>query len=630
MATSNMVPMLDPQGNPGFVPQENVSEAVKSGGKVGFHVQAPDGTLGIVPAEKLHDAINAGGKLYQHPQDTTQFENERNPANQPGLLHSAASELGNVAMGAVGAVGSLANPTAAIAQAGQAATDDTARKLAGRSGAYRVAAGVGSALGVNARGMEDAAEVGNTRGVLGTALADAGVAAGAPKLGEKLKAMSEARTEAKVVNPPAAAKKLADAFNINAKEMPHFEEHMEKHIGRVETAAEQHGIDLKRGGRAAVVDALRKGAADHQEVYDKQLLEPIKDKRMIVDPESGRRGSMTYADAEGRLRHLNDLINYDEGLKAEGETQLARKAEANGLRKSLNEGIAKDLGVTPEQVAEARSAGEQMRAMANQGQLTMNLERNARNAQERGGSANIHATPKGAYATSGGRLSAKINRGVDAVFGHPGDNAVGEVFNNLRAPKPNMAVPNAPKPTPTPARRVPDWQRAGQGEPAGNYAYRVRDVGEEGIPLRNSHAQATTSADEAGRYVESRGSVQGKPQELVRVNLDKLGKGDYELVKGPNGSKWVRFAKEVPESAIERGGNSGGGKGGTATISENMEASRRFQEQRAAERQQAATQRAETKAKADRLSGAVNRANIASHGKFKRTEKAAADGLGGQ
>jgi hypothetical protein len=90
--------------------------------------------------------------------------------------------------------------------------------------------------------------------------------------------------------------------------------------------------------------------------------------------------------------------------------------------------------------------------------------------------------------------------------------------------------------------------------PADNFdrfAFRSRDVGEQGIPT-DSHSQATMSPDEAGKYLDSRGRITGKQQELVRVDLNKLQSGDYQRVAGPNGADWIRFSRPIPESAIER------------------------------------------------------------------------------
>ena len=83
---------------------------------------------------------------------------------------------------------------------------------------------------------------------------------------------------------------------------------------------------------------------------------------------------------------------------------------------------------------------------------------------------------------------------------------------------------------------------------APKYAYRVRDVGEDGIPSQ-SHSQATMSEDEARSYAESRGNLTGNPQELVRVDLNKT--GGYNQMPGPNGADWIKFNQTVPENLVE-------------------------------------------------------------------------------
>jgi hypothetical protein len=87
--------------------------------------------------------------------------------------------------------------------------------------------------------------------------------------------------------------------------------------------------------------------------------------------------------------------------------------------------------------------------------------------------------------------------------------------------------------------------------PEPKYAYRVRDVGEEGVPVRNGHAQATMSEQEAQGYVDGRQTMRGGvPQEVVKVDLNKLDPADYSIKEGPSGNDWVKFNKDLPESAM--------------------------------------------------------------------------------
>ncbi len=84
-----------------------------------------------------------------------------------------------------------------------------------------------------------------------------------------------------------------------------------------------------------------------------------------------------------------------------------------------------------------------------------------------------------------------------------------------------------------------------------NYVYRVRDIGETGVPSK-SHSQATNNLEQAKGYIESRESIQGKKQELVKIDLNKLSGEDYELMDHPSGAKWIKFKKDLGEENVEK------------------------------------------------------------------------------
>jgi hypothetical protein len=82
------------------------------------------------------------------------------------------------------------------------------------------------------------------------------------------------------------------------------------------------------------------------------------------------------------------------------------------------------------------------------------------------------------------------------------------------------------------------------------YAYRVRDVGESGIPAnQNSPAHATTTLADAQRLAETRGMTTDKLQEIVRTKIDP----DNVAVRkpGPNGADWIKFKKPILEPNVE-------------------------------------------------------------------------------
>lgn len=74
--------------------------------------------------------------------------------------------------------------------------------------------------------------------------------------------------------------------------------------------------------------------------------------------------------------------------------------------------------------------------------------------------------------------------------------------------------------------------------------FRAHDEGNPKMDLERSHAHATSSADEAQRYAESRNG--GENQQVSKTDLSGLKEGkDYTRFKGPNGQDWIRFHRQV-------------------------------------------------------------------------------------
>jgi hypothetical protein len=110
--------------------------------------------------------------------------------------------------------------------------------------------------------------------------------------------------------------------------------------------------------------------------------------------------------------------------------------------------------------------------------------------------------------------------------------------------------------------------------PTPQHVYRARDVGEIGVPKphASSHGQAMTDADVAKQYAEpgQRGSTgtggnfpgEDRPQEVVRVDLNKLKPEDYRLnearapvVEGATparGGNKYDFPNGLPEESLEK------------------------------------------------------------------------------
>lgn len=144
----------------------------------------------------------------------TQFEQQRDPANQPGFWSSAWDTAKGVARGIANMPLSQNEALGQIPQqAAQMGLDAAARKQAGRSTAYQIAAPVAQMIvpGLNPAAMEQAADVGNSRAILGQAAVPAAMAAApmiargtveaaAPKLAPALESSAQANYE-DVLNP---------------------------------------------------------------------------------------------------------------------------------------------------------------------------------------------------------------------------------------------------------------------------------------------------------------------------------------------------------------------------------------------------------------------------------------------
>ncbi len=171
MSTSATIPVFDPQGVLRDIPEDQLQAAVKNGGTPAVKFQAPDKSIRFVPANRTKDALTAGGKLLPFQQQDVKH---------PGLwsaLYDDAVGLGEgFAKNVSGATSAMSgNPLPMAQQAAETAetiSDNMEhRRQEGRSLPYRMIAPAGDVLGVNTRGMEDAADQGDVAGVVGHAAA---------------------------------------------------------------------------------------------------------------------------------------------------------------------------------------------------------------------------------------------------------------------------------------------------------------------------------------------------------------------------------------------------------------------------------------------------------------------------
>lgn len=186
MGTPATVPMFAPDGSLGDIPYERMHEALTAGAKMGVYIKAPDGSQGIVPADRTNDAIKAGGKVVPYNLDASH--------QQEGFWKSFGGDL----KGLLTPQGQNPYPGMGVEQkveaANSASAADEARKASGHGIPYRVGATVISPI-TNVQGMEQAAEEGDTAGVLGHAAAGTTVAA-APLIGEGVSKVGKSAIEA--------------------------------------------------------------------------------------------------------------------------------------------------------------------------------------------------------------------------------------------------------------------------------------------------------------------------------------------------------------------------------------------------------------------------------------------------
>jgi hypothetical protein len=98
-----------------------------------------------------------------------------------------------------------------------------------------------------------------------------------------------------------------------------------------------------------------------------------------------------------------------------------------------------------------------------------------------------------------------------------------------------------------------------ESAPEPKYAYRSRDAGEAGVPKAHaqSHGQATNDLSQAKTYAEpgQRGAVGAggveKPQEVVRVDLNKLKPEDYKT-RTRDGKNWTDFNRPLAEDEVTK------------------------------------------------------------------------------
>lgn len=445
MASSPVVPMYAPDGTLGDIPYDQMSAALRAGGKLGVHMKAPDGTEGVVPAERVQDAAKAGGKII--PFDLSEAKPER------GTWQTFKDDITSIFSGMntdeswrKGKVG------AAVAEREEAKQVAESRKTAGYDLAYRTAAPVAEAFGTNVQGMEQAAKEGYSDAVIGHMLA-----------GQAL-ATAPLATEGLLKGGGAVVRSAETAKNAIGTAL-------RTETGALKPAVKATSSLAKLFGGPEIAEAV---------IPDRPGAATMAERRAVPVSKSPTPGGYKGPPKEAKITPQVPQI------------------------------VPPEAGAPTVQVSEGRPATWTNERVI---QLAASGDRNA--------------------------IAQAVRRG----FMLP---------ENARYVMGDMDYPSAVHNPKSVTKFTPTGEPIVQSE--SDFAFRSRDVGENGIPADpRSHAHATADLDELQRLAPGRESITGKPQEFVKVDLSKMEEGkDFARMHRPGQSDWIRFLRPLDEGEIEK------------------------------------------------------------------------------
>lgn len=308
MSTPATVPIFDPQGKVRDIPYEQMHDAISRGGKMGVYVADPSGTQRIVPADRVNEAVSKGGKVIPYNIDAGH--------QSEGFWKTYGKDI-------AGAVGGIAqtlasDPTGITAQGvgigANVAANDIARQQRGSGKLYRATAALAQiATPANVVGMEEAADKGDTSGVLAHAAAGETMAA-APLLGEA--GLKGAKAASKGVKAgvsgikDAYATRATSAARATMPEVANLPPRAALGVEKIYRAAAPVGSDP--GFRAN----LYKAAGDLAEIGRAAETELANAKGGIIQPDMRVRATVKAAN-----EHLSDMY------QTERAPQIARNAD---------------------------------------------------------------------------------------------------------------------------------------------------------------------------------------------------------------------------------------------------------------------------------------------------------------
>lgn len=561
MATSPTVPMYAPDGTLGDIPYDQMSAALRAGGKLGVNMTAPDGTKGVIPADHVQEAAKSGGKIIP-------FDLSKAPAGteKKGVWDTFSDDVKSVFSGLwnkategkptyeqtpEGAAKAIADMEAE-SKARQAT--DVSRQKEGHGLPYRVGAGIAENVGANVTGMEQGAREGNSDAVIGHMLAGQALAS-APLAVEGL---------------TKVAPKLRDATGTAL---------------RTETGALKPGVKAvsslaKMVGGPEIAEAVIPSRPGSATMVERRAV-PIK-QSPNYDPAAYKAGEAERVSPNGESVPITQSPHYTQWQEKVAEEAAARRAaikEASKLdaeaRKAVPVSESPYYNQNQEKIAADTKLHREAAAAEEEANKPVPITKSpsydpgaykAGTAQRTTGSGQPSTiVPPSAGAPkvgiSEGRPATWTNERVIQLAAKGDRNAIAQAVRrgfmlpeNVRYVMGDMDYSSGVSNPKSVTKFTPTGGPIVQGAPMEDVAYRSRDVGEHGVPSdARSHAHATTDLEDLQRLAPGRESVTGKPQEFIKADLSKLEEGkDFVRVHRPGQADWIRFLRPLKESEIER------------------------------------------------------------------------------
>lgn len=475
------------------MPGEQLRDAVAAGGIPGVKFQAPDGSTRYVPANRTHEAYAAGGTMVPIKDQEIQH---------PGFWSTMYSDLKGMASGL--------NPVTKLTETKQDLIDQQRAEDAAEQSPERMAHGwtyrnltvpAAETVGVNVSGMEQSAAEGDVGGVGGHAAAPAAAAlithTGAKIIG------GTADTIRKALDTPEAQAGVGAATKAVAKAIPKALIRRIPYVGDV-------AADAYRAGKTAYQQASAANPSAPSEPGYERYAPNVGGPETTPTPAAPE---PTPAPAPAAAAQPPPVAAQPVPAAVQPEATASPSPEA-----------AAD---TPSAARASRSAAPTV-AQESTPPPARTIVRDPETGQEE-----FSDVIKAKLAARMQSIQAE----EAAAKASPASNQ--DLLDQLQASLEKAASIKAQK-------------NAGVTLPDSNtprFVYRARDFGEEGVPLKQSHAQAGSNFDRILQYAEpgQRGPDWGQ---VIRIDLSKLDPKDFVAKAGPTGETWVQFKRPLSENEV--------------------------------------------------------------------------------